>query len=482
VGDALEELWPYVVPFPIDVEARKAVWSILSSRVGTAILKALRLEDKNYQKDLLEALPFSNKSVIYYLKKMVSAGLLVEGEDRVRVRRGRVIRVKWYVPTEFGKWLALFLREPNQISRGEARLAVEKLLKSYVSRVYKASSRLGLDFPSLMASSCREAVEEILASSPRHEPEIVVFGCPALDIYGRSPGFPFEGECTLVEEIASFPGGMGLNVAVALARLGLKVAFVGAVGSDWASAMVLEALVKDGVDVSAVQVCDGPLLRTLIIFDEGGKRRLLALRLRDVALSPRTLSDRALELLRRARAIYLGEVFTELASRVAEEARRAGKLLLYRPGSPYARLGLGRLRKPLSLSDIFILNERSWKLLKENSPGLSELGQLLGLGYGPKNIILTLGRKGCLLLGKGLKELYEVPEALLRAFRTVDETGAGDAFSAGLLKALLEGRGLREAIRYGQVVAALACSKMGTYPCFPRSGEVEEALELLLDR
>ncbi|RLI08374.1 hypothetical protein DRO32_02370, partial [Candidatus Bathyarchaeota archaeon] len=435
----MEELWPYVVPFPTDVGARRAIWSILSSKVGTAILRSLRLEGKNYQRELLAKLPFSNKSVIYYLKKMVFAGLLEEGSDRLRVRRGRVVKVKWYVLTELGRWLALFLREPDRISREEARMAIEKLLKYYVSRVYEASSRFGLDFPSLMASSCREAVESIIASSRRLKPDVVVFGCPALDIYGRSSGFPLEGECTLVEEISSFPGGMGANVAVSLARLGIKVAFVGSVGSDWASAMVLDALVRDGVDVSGVQVADGPLLRTLVLFGRDGGRRLLALRLKGVALSPEALTERAVEAVEACRAIYLGEVFVELASEVAERAREGGKLLVYRPGSPYARLGLERLRAPISRSNIFIFNERSWELLKASSPGLREIEQLLEIGPGPENVILTMGGRGCLLVGKGLRRHYEVPRSLAEAYPAVDETGAGDAFSSGLMKALLDG-------------------------------------------
>ena len=140
----MRELWPYVVPFPLDLEARRAVWSILSSHVGMAILRSLRLGRKNYQKDLLAELPFSNKSVITYLKKMVKAGILREGEDRVRVRLGRVIRVKWYVLTEFGKWLVLFLKDPEQVSREEAEEAIRELLRTYVSRVYEVS-----EFPAL---------------------------------------------------------------------------------------------------------------------------------------------------------------------------------------------------------------------------------------------------------------------------------------------------------------------------------------------
>lgn len=470
----MKELWPYVVPFPLDAQAREAVWSILSSRVGMAILRALRLGEKNYQKDLLTCLPFSNKSVISYLKKMVKAGILQEGEDKVRVRLGRVIRVKWYVLTEFGKWLALFLKDPEQISREEAEEAIRELLRAYVSRVYEVSTRYGLDFPSLMATSCREAVRKVVESSPRLRPQVVVLGCPALDIYGVLHGLPGEGECSLLEETASFPGGMGANVAVALARLGVRTAFVGAVGEDWASAHVLKALAGDGVDISGISTCEGPLLRTLVMFDERGGRRLLALRLKGVALSPPELTERARELLKAAEIAYVGEVFVELAAKVAEEAKREGKTVIYRPGSPYARLGLRRLKEPLAHADIFIMNEVSWRLLRARSPELEDPSELLDLG--PEHVILTLGERGCILYDRDRERYFEVPKALREAYPAVDETGAGDAFSSGLIKAILEGKGLEGAIRYGQAAAAVACSRLGAYPSFPTAQELEEAL------
>ena len=249
---------------------------------------------------------------------------------------------------------------------------------------------------------------------------------------------------------------------------------VGAVGEDWASAMVLRAMARDGVDISGVSACEGPLLRTLVMFDERGTRRLMALRLRGVALSPPELTRRAEELLEMAQLIYVGEVFVELAEEAARRAKDMGKMVVYRPGSPYARLGLKRLKSPLAHADIFILNEVSWRLLRARSPELEDPSELLDLG--PEHVILTLGERGCVLYGPGRERYFEVPKALKEAYPAVDETGAGDAFSSGLIKAILEGRGLEEAIRYGQAAAAITCSRLGTYPSFPTAQEFEEAL------
>jgi len=69
---------------------------------------------------------------------------------------------------------------------------------------------------------------------------------------------------------------------------------------------------------------------------------------------------------------------------------------------------------------------------------------------------------------------YPVPKYLTRKFRVVDPTGAGDSFSAALIKKLLEGSSLEEAIRFAQVAAYITCSRLGASPVFPTLEEIME--------
>ncbi|MGB9134149.1 MAG: hypothetical protein WCC63_00955 [Candidatus Bathyarchaeia archaeon] len=86
-GTSSERVWPYVLPFPLDSERRGLVWDILQSRVGLKLLEKVGVDGRSYQHDLIKQLPYSNKSIIGYLKKMVKAAILEEGMARARTRK-----------------------------------------------------------------------------------------------------------------------------------------------------------------------------------------------------------------------------------------------------------------------------------------------------------------------------------------------------------------------------------------------------------
>lgn len=116
----VEKVWPYVIPFPLEAEKRKLIWSILQSKVGMSILTKLSVEDRTYQQNLIRETPYSNKSIIEYLKRMVSADMLEEGMEQAKTEKRRVW-VKWYKPTRLGRWFILFLKPPREIPRDLAK-------------------------------------------------------------------------------------------------------------------------------------------------------------------------------------------------------------------------------------------------------------------------------------------------------------------------------------------------------------------------
>ena len=138
-----EHVWPYVLPFPTDAKQRRLVWSILQSHVGMSVLTKLKLNERTYQRELIRETSYSNKSIIEYLKKMVKAGILEEGLEQVATRRKR-IWVKWYMPTQLGKWFILFLKNPDEIPSDLARKTLEELFQLYASSIVEVSERYGL--------------------------------------------------------------------------------------------------------------------------------------------------------------------------------------------------------------------------------------------------------------------------------------------------------------------------------------------------
>jgi hypothetical protein len=142
-----ERVWPYVLPFPLEPEERKLIWSILQSRVGMSILMKLRVESRTYQQDLIRGTPYSNKSIIEYLKRMVLAGILEHGMEQVSTGKRRVW-VKWYTPTKLGRWFILFLKPPGEIPVDLARKTIEELFQVYSSSIVEVCEKYGITLDS----------------------------------------------------------------------------------------------------------------------------------------------------------------------------------------------------------------------------------------------------------------------------------------------------------------------------------------------
>jgi len=468
-----KNVWPYVLPFPVDIKQRRLVWKILQSKVGMGILARLNVEKPTYQKELIRKLPYSNKSIIEYLKLMVSAGIVEHGMEKVRIKKKNVW-VKWYKPTKFGKWLILFLKSPQEISRETVKETVEELFQIYSANIVEFCQKYNLNMEYFHQVLDEKFLEEWRAETPQIKPEVVVFGSAAIDLYGSIEKLPEHDETAYIEVFNVSPGGMGANVAVALSRLNVPVAFIGKIGSDQAGRLLLENLRKNRVNVSNIVIERGKAsLQTLILFGPKSERRIIAIGLPNPAISVSSPEEINWKLLKSSKIVYIGEVFIEVASAIADFAKNSGKTVIYRPGTPYLKLGVDRIRDVLEHTDIFILNEIGWSELKRSSKG--RLSNINGLQkYGPETIILTKGGTGCEIWTDREHRVYPISKDLVRRFKIVDPTGAGDSFSAALIKKLLDGSSFEEAIYFAQVAACITCSRLGASPAFPTLEEIME--------
>jgi len=132
MGD--NEVWHYILPFPLETEKRRLIWSILQSKVGKSLLMNMKLEKRTYQRDLINGTSYSNKSIIEYLKRMVSADMLEQGMEQVATGK-RKVRIKWYVPTKLGRWFILFLKPTEEIPSELVRKIIEEIFHVYASSI-----------------------------------------------------------------------------------------------------------------------------------------------------------------------------------------------------------------------------------------------------------------------------------------------------------------------------------------------------------
>jgi len=139
-----DQIWHYILPFPLETKKRRLIWSVLQSKVGKSLLMNMNLEGRTYQRDFINGTPYSNKSIIEYLKRMVSAGMLEQGMEQVATGK-RKVRVKWYVPTKLGRWFILFLKPTEEIPPELVRKTIEEIFQVYASSIVDVCEDFGID-------------------------------------------------------------------------------------------------------------------------------------------------------------------------------------------------------------------------------------------------------------------------------------------------------------------------------------------------
>jgi predicted transcriptional regulator len=121
--------------------------AIFGSRAAVDVLRfSLNhgIADKIYQKDLVEELDYSNKTVIENLKSMTKLGVLKENMEKAE-RNGRVVWVKSYELSDTGKWFALLLAEDKDLSRTKKAEILQSIFTAYVRWLKNISEKLQID-------------------------------------------------------------------------------------------------------------------------------------------------------------------------------------------------------------------------------------------------------------------------------------------------------------------------------------------------
>lgn len=301
--------------------------------------------------------------------------------------------------------------------------------------------------------------------------DVVVVGGINTDYLVRGPRLPQPGETVNGTEFLEAPGGKVANQAVAAARLGARVAFVGAVGKDARGATLLRSLRVEKIDTrAAVAKSKVPTGVALIMVEAQGEKQIYVAPGANHELSPRDVAQ-AKMLLGSARVLLLQfEVRMETTLAAAKIARESGALVVLDPAPP------GKLlRGLLSLIDVIRPNAAEAEALtgvKVKDAASARRAAKKLFVHGIKLVATEAGNEGDLLLWEGGEQL--LPRLKVKS---VDATGAGDAFAAGLAVALAEGASYKEAGRLANAAAALATTKIGAQPAMPRRREVERLLK-----
>jgi len=140
------DLYPYVIFLPKDRKNR-VLRAIFGSSVPVEIINfAIEqgISEKIYQRDLIEKLGRSNKTIIDYLKNLTELGILGENMEKTE-KEGRVTWLKVYRFTDLGRWFALLMIDEKSLSKEERTEIVLSISKSYIQWINRLYDKLGLD-------------------------------------------------------------------------------------------------------------------------------------------------------------------------------------------------------------------------------------------------------------------------------------------------------------------------------------------------
>lgn len=294
--------------------------------------------------------------------------------------------------------------------------------------------------------------------------DILVIGSLNADLVVRTPYFPQPGETISGDDLKIIPGGKGANQAAAAARQGASVAMAGRVGKDSFGPFLLENLKSDSVDVTNVLSDDSATGTAIIVVDASGQNSIVLSAGANGKVTPKDIDALIIE----AKILLLQlEIPLETVIHAAKWGKQKGMTVILNP-APARELP----NELISSVDYIIPNETELKLLSgvpvTDITSAKQAAQVL-LNQGAKNVIVTLGSQGALLVSdKQAKQVnaYKVEVA--------DTTAAGDAFIGGFASALLRDISIEDAVKYGNACGGLAATKFGAQPSLPTKEDVEK--------
>jgi ribokinase len=291
-------------------------------------------------------------------------------------------------------------------------------------------------------------------------PRIAVVGSANIDMTTFASRFPKPGETIFAEKFDLGFGGKGANQAVAARRCGAEVFMVARVGSDLFGPATIENFRNQGIDPTHVKSVEGLSSGVAPIFVEpNGQNRILVVKGANDALKAADV-DAAAETLKTADCIVLQfEIPLETVYYTIAFARKHGIRCILNP-APAQPVDLDALQD----LDYFVPNEHEAEAITgiavKNLDDAKQCGEKL-VSRGIRRVIITLGANGSLLASRDGSE-HVAPFAV----KSVDSTGAGDAFIGSFAVFLAEGVPEQEAVRRANLYAGLSTTGVGTQKSF----------------
>lgn len=311
------------------------------------------------------------------------------------------------------------------------------------------------------------------ATQSREVPRLAKSASPGLDVLGLGnscvdhlltvPRFPGSGGKLPVRQSRLQPGGQVATAMVACARLGLRTGICLRTGADGYGEFQRQALTEAGVGLDFSRVLPGvpSAVAYILVEESSGDRSVLWSTDPRLAVQPEELPAIGQGPLEKLRAVYVDGKDPAAARALAADARAHGLPVISDIDAPDPA-GAGIIAE---VTD-FIGNEEFIAAFTDCGPAL-ETGLRQIAAHGPRMVCATLGPRGAVAFdGERIWPVAAFP------IRAVDTTGAGDAFRAGYVYALLAGWPLAARLDFASATAALTCTGPGAQSALPTLPQV----------
>lgn len=300
------------------------------------------------------------------------------------------------------------------------------------------------------------------------KPRITVVGSVNMDLVFRTPRMPAVGETLHGHEFRQIPGGKGANQAVAAARQGAAVSFIGAVGDDGFGEFSRNCLTTEGIDLSFLSTCEGLATGVAgIMVEDCGNNSIVLAAGANAALSIAHIDAASAAISSAQYLICQLETPIPTVSRAIAIAHTHGVKVILNPAPAFA-LSDALLQQV----DYLIVNETEASQLSEITvldQSSAALASQVLLKRGVGVVLLTMGEHGTLITQATGSQFIPAIKV-----EVVDTTAAGDTFVGAFAVGLANGLNLLEASIEAQYTAALTVTKLGAQTSIPQRQQVLE--------
>jgi ribokinase len=287
--------------------------------------------------------------------------------------------------------------------------------------------------------------------------EVTTVGHIVYDIRCYVDEFPQPDKTAFMQgAIQSSGGGSAANVAANLRTLGHASAFIGNVGTDRHGKFLLHELHSAGVDMRGVNLVDGATGVAIIFVNR--RAEVEVAEMIGVNEPLRGIDE---DIIRSSLALHMTSTDAAALSKASSIARRAGLLITFDPGRSASRLGATKLSAALKNSDYLVVNRRELGFIsgKNLSHDSSEASVRMAAKELARKFDLT-----CIIKAGAKPVIVEGRESFRSepfSGKVVDTIGAGDAFCAGFLAALLEEKSLEKSVQFANAAALAKAMRQG---------------------